>query len=324
MVKVSVIVPVYNASKYLRQCISSLINQSLKDIEIIFVDDNSSDNSLDIIKGYSSTYKNIKYIHNKTNLGPGASRNIGLRMAKGDYVGFVDSDDMIDSSMLKTMYEGALNNDYPDIITSGIRFINDNSEIFKSDYIDTGRMLDNSSIVDNIFFESPSVCNKLFKRDLIKNESFLEQCMWEDFAFNFAMLIKSNSILSFSNLFYLYRKDITTGISSKAYNINAPLEDTFRIADYIEEKTKEYGKYEKYKELINMLQVSVCLERLTEINRWNVDEDTKLDKMIWLYNETRDRYGDWKELDVPILSARCDILLLDKIDNLVKMRRKTL
>ena len=105
MIKVSVVVPVYNTSKYLRRCLDSLVNQTLKDIEIIIINDKSTDNSKDIIKEYESKYNNIKVIHNKTNKGIGYNRNLGIEIASGKYIAFVDSDDYIDLNLYKKMHE---------------------------------------------------------------------------------------------------------------------------------------------------------------------------------------------------------------------------
>ena len=105
MIKVSVVVPVYNTSKYLRRCLDSLVNQTLKNIEIIIVNDKSTDNSKDIIKEYENKYQNIKVIHNKINKGIGYNRNLGIEIASGKYIAFVDSDDYIDLNLYEKMYE---------------------------------------------------------------------------------------------------------------------------------------------------------------------------------------------------------------------------
>ncbi len=111
--KVSIIVPVYNSGKYLKTCLDSLVNQTLKNIEIIAVDDCSTDNSLLILMDYAKKYHNIKVYHNRENLGQGASRNRGLDVARGEYIGFVDSDDYIRYTMYEDMYKAAVNNSAP-------------------------------------------------------------------------------------------------------------------------------------------------------------------------------------------------------------------
>ena len=104
MKKVSVIVPVYNVEKYLSRCLESLINQSLKDIEIICINDGSTDNSLQILKQFAYKDNRIKII-NQTNSGQSVARNKGLAIASGKYIGFVDSDDWIDNDYYEKMFE---------------------------------------------------------------------------------------------------------------------------------------------------------------------------------------------------------------------------
>ena len=103
MAKISIIVPVYNVSKYLKRSLDSLINQTLKDLEIIIVNDGSTDNSLDICQEYASLDNRIKVI-SKENGGPSSARNYGLRYVTSDYVAFIDSDDYVALDMYETMY----------------------------------------------------------------------------------------------------------------------------------------------------------------------------------------------------------------------------
>ena len=98
MYKVTVVVPVYNVEKYLIRCIESLINQTLKEIEIILVNDGSKDKSGKICEKYALKYKNIKVIH-QLNKGLSGARNTGIKIAQGEYVGFVDSDDYVEKDM---------------------------------------------------------------------------------------------------------------------------------------------------------------------------------------------------------------------------------
>ena len=108
--KVSVIIPIYNREKYLKPCLDSVINQTLKDIEIICIDDGSTDRSLEILNGYGKRDRRIKIINQK-NQGPGLARTTGLKIAKGEYIGFVDSDDWIDLNFYETLFTEAKKQD---------------------------------------------------------------------------------------------------------------------------------------------------------------------------------------------------------------------
>lgn len=107
MIKVSVIIPVYNAQDYLQRCLDSVCNQTLKDIEIICVNDCSTDNSLNILREYAEKYSNMKVIDCKVNGGESVARNIGLDNASGEYLGFVDNDDEIDLDFYEKLYNKA-------------------------------------------------------------------------------------------------------------------------------------------------------------------------------------------------------------------------
>ena len=101
---ISVIIPVYNTAKYVGKCIESIINQSYKNLEILIIDDASTDSSFDICKDYADTDKRIKIIRNDINIGLSGSRNIGIDISKGKYIAFVDSDDYITRKYIETLY----------------------------------------------------------------------------------------------------------------------------------------------------------------------------------------------------------------------------
>ena len=104
--KVSVIVPVYNVEDYLEECVNSLVGQTLEDIEILLIDDGSTDLSGVMCDGYAEKYPNVSVIH-KTNGGLGDARNVGTRVAKGKYIYFIDSDDLLEKCALQYLYDEA-------------------------------------------------------------------------------------------------------------------------------------------------------------------------------------------------------------------------
>ena len=101
---ISIIIPVYNTAKYVGKCIESVINQSYKNLEIIIIDDASTDGSYDICKDYADTDRRIKIIHNENNIGLSGSRNVGIDISKGKYIAFVDSDDYITRKYVEVLY----------------------------------------------------------------------------------------------------------------------------------------------------------------------------------------------------------------------------
>ena len=128
MPKVSVIIPVYNTEQYLRECLDSVVNQTLKDIEIICVNDGSTDNSGRILEEYAEKDSRIVLINNIKNSGaPGTVKNIGISKAKGEYLSFVDSDDKINKSYLFDLYKTAYKTKADIIMTCNIqKFNNEN------------------------------------------------------------------------------------------------------------------------------------------------------------------------------------------------------
>ncbi|EGT1679828.1 glycosyltransferase, partial [Campylobacter coli] len=172
---VSIIVPIYNVEKYLRQCLDSIITQTLKDIEIILVNDGSTDNCGVICDEYALKDKRIQVIH-KTNAGLGAAYNTGLEMASGEYIGFVESDDWIEPNMYEELYAKAKETDV-DVCLSGY-FLNNNQSTKKE-----LQLLE--SIDDSIFnilnypqllMKHSSIWCKLYNRNfIIKNGIFFNE-----------------------------------------------------------------------------------------------------------------------------------------------------
>lgn len=136
-IKVSIIVPVYNVEPYLDRCMQSLLKQTLKEIEIIMVDDESPDHCPQLCEDYKAKYSNVKVVHKK-NGGLGFARNSGLEVAKGEYVAFIDSDDFVDTDMFQHLYEYAIENNC-DAVFCGYNIYKDAEHIRKmqenTDYI---------------------------------------------------------------------------------------------------------------------------------------------------------------------------------------------
>ncbi len=220
MVKVSVIVPVYNVEKYLKKCLDSLVKQTLNDIEIIVVNDGSPDNSQAIIDDYVSRYKNIRS-YKKKNGGLSDARNYGLKYAKGDYISFVDSDDYIDESMLEKMYTKAISNNF-DLVVCNLKEVDEggailkevSSNIFKDTY---GVSI--KSVMLNLY---PSAWNKLYRKELFNHKVFFKKGVWfEDVEFIYRLIpyIKSIGIVSDALYFYVQRKGaITKTFDKRLYN----------------------------------------------------------------------------------------------------------
>ena len=288
----SVIVPVYNSAENLEICLSSLVSQTLKDIEIIVIDDASTDNSKEIIESFANKYKNIKTFYNNRNLGAGQARNIGLKLATGKYIGFVDSDDYVNSTMYEYMLGEAVKEGFPDMVITGIRFVKNNDYAL----MDLSFATQKSSYkikdkVNHIYDISPSVCNKIFKRELIENYRFLEGCKWEDIAFTYAMYISANEIIELNNPDYFYRRDISKGISSINYQQNTSIMEIFKVTDKLIQDVISAGKYKEYKESLNLICISYILKRIVELETWNCSQEEKQNIKEIIFKNIYERYG---------------------------------
>ena len=317
MVKVSVIVPVYNSSKHLRKCLDSLKNQTLEDIEFIIVNDCSSDDSLDIICEYLDDSRFI-LINNKRNRGAGYSRNKGISRSNGEYIGFVDSDDYISTSMYENMYRCATDNDC-DIVVSNLSFVkDDNGNCNSSSSISTsGYRIDFEKDPEMIYFESPSVCNKLYRSELVKKHPFVEGVMFEDVAFTYNMLMMANSVYLLNNHDYFYRKGYD-GVSSTVYKPSYHINDIFVVCDDIGSCAIRNGHFDKFYEQIKFLQISSSLIRLSEIREWEIDDFSKERVTISFLNLINKRYGDYHDLDRNLLSMKFNVFDMDYIEKLQK------
>ncbi|MCK7591027.1 glycosyltransferase [Subsaxibacter sp. CAU 1640] len=216
----SIIVPVYNAEKYLDRCINSLLNQSYENLEIILVNDGSTDNSGTICDRYHNSYKNIRVIHHEKSSGSASrARNSGLFIASGDYISFVDSDDWIHPEMISIMcsyiekYEAGLSEcellETADYIIKSLPENIDNHCIFE-DRLETLKR-----IIDTQRF---SVCVRVYKASILKGIKFPEGVISEDLYFTLDVSERINSIVKIDLPLYYYHLT-PNSITRKDYNL---------------------------------------------------------------------------------------------------------
>lgn len=205
--KVSIIVPVYNVEKYLESCLKSLTHQTLKEIEIICVNDGSADKSLDILKEYEKRDKRIKVI-SQDNAGRSVARNVGIKKASGQYIMFCDSDDKFDRCMCEKMV-AVMEKYKTDVAVCGIAIEYEaHSEIKDSDDIYYRlKFFGKTFVDDNIIRRTDaSVCNKIFRKDLIKKYQleFPEKLNNEDYYFYNAYMSIAKTCYFLNRKLYKY------------------------------------------------------------------------------------------------------------------------
>ncbi len=253
MPKVSVIVPVYNVEKYLAKCLESLVNQTLKDIEIIVVNDGSPDHSQDIIDKYVKKYPQKIKAFKKKNGGLSDARNYGLKYASGDYISFIDSDDWVEPNMLLEMYNKAIKNDF-DIVVCNMEFFyedNDNNVEFKA-------ALFNQINKRSLMISSSNACNKLFKRELFKhNIQFLKGRLYEDLATSPLLFLYADKVGYIAKPFYHYLQRKGSIMNSK--NISPKLDDIFFVMKYLNDEFTKRGFKEEYSPELEYLYIEHLL-----------------------------------------------------------------
>jgi glycosyltransferase involved in cell wall biosynthesis len=283
MPKVSVIVPVYNVEKYIDKCLNTLINQTLNDIQIIIVNDGSTDSSYKIIEKYVDQNKNkIIYIE-KENGGLSDARNVGIQHATGEYIGCTDSDDYVELSMYEKMYDAACQN---------------NADLVECDFYweykhklrtDIGKVYN----VKDILVQARAMAwNKIIKRELINkyNIEYPIGLRYEDSEF-FYKLVPYIHVIGFVKeplYHYIQRNDSICHIQ------NEKTRDMFDVLDNVVSYYKKKGFYEEYKEQLEYVCIRYLLGssflRITAI--YDKETREKILEENWRYLNTR--FHDWK------------------------------
>lgn len=243
---VTIVIPVYNTDKYLDRTLSSIKNQSLKNIPVIIINDNSSKISSNIIEKIISKYNNITYIKNDSNLGPGLCRNIGIDITSTKYVLFLDSDDWLDTNACKIAKDYLDQSADVDIAIWGIKkeLNNFSSMTIRNDYQQFNSIDKNFALNLLCNFESQDINisaylgNKLFRTEMIKTNNIrFHGQYFEDVAFSFESILNSNEILLIPNLYtHYYQRDSSIMHSFSEKHIT----DMFDILLHIEECVNNY------------------------------------------------------------------------------------
>lgn len=252
---VSILIPVYNVSKYLRQCMDSIVNQTLNDIEIICVNDGSTDDSLQILKSYAVKDPRIKII-DKKNTGYGNSMNIAMDNATGEYIGIIESDDFAEPDMFEKLYGEAIKDD---LDVSRCNFFYYTTEDGKNVKSDMGWVEHNRVYAPNdewgVFYQQPSVWANIYKTSFLRDNNirFLETpgASYQDTAFTFKVYSLAKRFKIIPDALHHYRVDSSGSSSTAATTKIYCVCDEY---DEIKRYAKENGTYERYKKLVAHLK----------------------------------------------------------------------
>ena len=259
---ISIIIPVYNAERYLGRCIESVLGQSYKNLEIILVNDGSKDNSGKICDEYAELDKRIIVIH-KENGGASSARNVALKQFSGEYAAFVDSDDFVHSEYILHMYNLLTENDC-DIVQTD--YFKGNSDFFPED-----DLVERYKVVDKYFclsgFEYKVVVwGKLFKSDIVRDIHFPEGVIYEDDATYYQFVYKSDKVcLSNKKLYYYFLTDVSV---MRNNDVRLDFFDIYRNRiKFFNEKEDDFGvkkSYERYAIVLILNYSNLKLKRTSK------------------------------------------------------------
>lgn len=249
MATVSVIVPVYNVEKYLEKCLTTLVNQTLQDMEIIVVNDGATDGSGAIIDSFVSRYPNIISLK-KENGGLSDARNYGLPYATGEYIGFVDSDDYVDVDMYEHLYRKA-KEENSDIVECNLH------HVFPDGSVDTeiGEKIQDKKQM--LMVGRSVVWNKIYRRDWLMNTGviFPKGCIYEDVEFYCKLVphIETYSYVDQASIYYVQRGDSLNNKQS------LKTLDILKILEHIKDYYVELGIYEEYRDALEFFYTRILL-----------------------------------------------------------------
>lgn len=312
MKKVSIIVPVYNMEKYLDECMSSLVNQTLDNIEIIAINDGSTDNSLKILKEYKKKYPDKVVIIDQKNKGISIARNNGIDISTGKYIGFMDSDDYAKPTMFEELYK-KIEQTNSDIVVCDFEeyYMYPEEFRYKSvvENIKNDNLYNDPSIINSIDY---GPCNKLFKKEMFADIKFPKNLKYEDLNTILKVFLIASKISTINKSLYIYRINNTgetKTINKKVIDILAILQD---LIDY----SKSIGVYEKIKSELKKMCVNKLFFYLIYSYKLN-DKQFVLDFRSKIIKFLNKNFNNWKftllknrDLKIKLISK---LVLMDNV-----------
>lgn len=272
MVSVSVVIPVYNVEKYLNECMDSIVNQTLSDIEIICINDGSTDNSLDILQEYASCDDRI-IIFNQKNQGHAVATNKGIEMARGEYLFLMDSDDILKLNALELTYNEISEKKVDFVLFKSLNYDDQKDEYYESENFSMNNIFevvgneifDYNDIKELMFNACVTPWSKLYSREFIIRENirFPEGLIFDDNVFFYESLLKAKRI-SFLDEFLFIRRWYAT---SSTMNGDLRFADSMPISNKIIEVFRDNNEYDNYKYNLLNNKIEINVARYFEIKK---------------------------------------------------------
>lgn len=300
--KLSIVVLVYNLEKYLPRCLDALVNQTLSEIEILCVNDGSTDSAPEIIDEYEKKYPDKIKVFHKENGGEFSTRNFGFKKAVGEYITFVDTDDYVEKEWAEKLYRAAKEND-ADLAVCGFERIDLKTDnVICTDMTAFGNCTKNIDYKDDfIVFINPAPWNKIYKREIVKDFQFLSLRGFNDTLFLMTVYTKIKKIAFIPDILYHYylRYD------SQIHNIN--IEDVNNLKKYLIEVKQTYIDVQKYEEMKYLLDLMTFIHLgVSVMYRASYDKSINIKKELKETIKYLDTYFEsWRKS--PFLSFRYSI-----------------
>ncbi|WP_105124775.1 glycosyltransferase family 2 protein [Streptococcus suis] len=297
MATISVCVPVYNSSTYLRECIESIRNQTFKDLEIICVDDGSTDDSLEILKEFQRKDPRVQLIVQERNMGVGAARNQAIDLASGQYMSFIDSDDFIEPEMFEELYNKAIKND-AEIAICDVNLYSDGGRLNKRKWFTP---IEGKAAPETLY-KNTQPTNKIASLDLIRRESFYFLEGNSDGVY-VDLMVAAKNITSVHKPFYNYR--IRANSLSSEFRVKNILESV-ASCKLLLSNCKAYKEYYEFKLIEALLQLQMV--SIKEEN-YKTYQDARKDLLDLDYKKNTYLYSLLKkEHSTPVFWAMINIL----------------
>ena len=282
MVKISVIVPVYNVEKYISECLDSILSQDLTDIEVICIDDGSTDGSLDVLRDYQMKDNRIR-LFAQDNKGLGNARNVGMDNACGEYITFIDSDDYFTENAFRKVYDISKNTDADFTLFKLMNFNDETRRASQINYFNMpflkkfeGNTFNYDDVGERLYNISVTAPGKLFKRSFIDKLRFPENLIFEDTPFIIEAIFMADKMYFLDEYLYMrrIRKDSITRSCFSRFS------DCIDIFNMMADITRKYDEYDRFKEKLFTQKVTNTYTRFSQ-----VPEDYKNDFFIKLKDD---------------------------------------
>lgn len=324
--EISILVPICNVENYLDECLSSLINQTIKNIEIICLNDGSTDNSLSIIKKYAEKDNRIVVI-DKKNSGYGDTMNLGIRKARGEYIGIVESDDFVNPNMFQKLYDITRKKEKPDIVKSNFYYyftdLTEQSNLWNHNIGgvwsgELSRVIHDHNIISNVvpeemdgkivcprdnyndlLYTPPSIWSAIYRTDFLNQHDirFLPTpgASYQDTGFSFKAMLMADQVALTSRAYLHYRQDNEKSSVNNPGKVMCVADEQHGISQYIIDhgmdnqqirKIANFSKFVKYKWNLKRLSLDLALQFLPVMSEEFKKDRAKKDINWYLIDET--------------------------------------